>query len=85
MNLPRNYIASIAIDIKRMILGNAGKSIAAKNKVSRPYGPPVFVWAGPYEMAFRALQKSKKSCIVAFFQPWSARSQVFRVWLRYTH
>ena len=32
VNLPRNYIASIAIDIKRMILGNAGKSILAKNK-----------------------------------------------------
>ena len=89
----RSVLRSLIRSITKLAMVNSARNVhlmneqlyEINNKVSRPYGPPVFVWAGPYEMAFRALQKSKKSCIVAFFQPWSARSQVFRVWLRYTH
>ena len=47
--------------------------------VSRPYGPPVFVWAGPYEMAFLAFQKSKKSCSGLFSAVVGMLSGVSRV------
>ena len=83
----RSVLRSLIRSITKLAMVNSARNVhlmneqlyEINNKVSRPYGPPVFVWAGPYEMAFRAFQKSKKGCSGLFSAVVGTLSGVSRV------